>query len=410
MRDASIKADDLLMSKAPTTALNPVIWLLALGTFAIGTDVFVVSGVLSLIAQDLSTSLESAGLTVTAYALTYALAAPLIVPLTATLNQRRVCISALAMFAVGNVLCALAQSYELLMAARAIAGIAAALYTSTAYALATSLAPDNRKGAALSAVALGLTASAVFGVPIGAAIGHAIGWRATFWLVATLSGAAVFALSYRRFANHSNLNTTRLTYAARFAPLIRPAVLLALLPSLLWNTANLTSYTYLGAMLAEHHDPQTVIVLFFVYGVGGLIGSQLGGRLLDRFGVTTPLAFCLAIAAINQALLGISAASTLTTACALAVWSITGWATFAPQQARLINLAPQNSALLIALNHSVIYIGFATGAAIGGVAIARGIHVSKLHWITSGLLVAALLIFLLGIKRKTAEPRYDPVR
>lgn len=408
MRAESVKADDLLMSKAPTTALNPVIWLLALGTFAIGTDVFVVSGVLSLIAQDLSTSLESAGLTVTAYALTYALAAPLIVPLTATLNQRRVCISALAMFAVGNVLCALAQSYELLMAARAIAGIAAALYTSTAYALATSLAPANRKGAALSAVALGLTASAVFGVPMGAAIGQAIGWRATFWLVATLSGAAVFALSYRRFANHSNLNTTRLTYTARFAPLIRPTVLLALLPSLLWNTANLTSYTYLGAMLAERHDPQTVIFLFFVYGVGGLIGSQLGGRLLDRFGVTIPLAFCLAIAAINQALMEISATSTLTIAFALALWSITGWSTFAPQQARLINLAPQNSALLIALNHSVIYIGFATGAAVGGAAIAHGIDVSQLHWITSGLLVAALLIFLLGIKRKIAEPRYDP--
>jgi uncharacterized membrane protein YfcA len=56
----------------------------------------------------------------------------------------------------------------------------------------------------------------------------------------------------------------------------------------------------------------------------------------------------------------------------------------------------------------VIYIGFATGAAVGGAAIAHGIDVSQLHWITSGLLVAALLIFLLGIKRKIAEPRYDP--
>jgi len=112
---------------------------------------------------------------------------------------------------------------------------------------------------------------------------------------------------------------------------------------------------------------------------------------------------------INQALMEISATSTITIALALALWSITGWATFAPQQARLINLAPQNSALLIALNHSVIYIGFAIGAAIGGAAIGRGIDVSQLHWITTGLLVAALLIFLLGVKRKIAEPSYDAI-
>lgn len=388
------------MNKAQTIALDARIWLLALGTFAIGTDVFVVSGILSLMARDLTVTLDSAGLTVTAYALTYALAAPFIVPLTVTFNQRRVCIGTLGLFALANMLCALAQSYEMLMSARVAAGLAAALYTSTAYALATSLAPGNRKGAALSAVATGLTASAVFGVPIGAAIGQELGWRATFWLVTVISGIAVIALSVRPFTNRENAKPARVTYLARFAPLTQTKILAALLPSFLWNTANLTSYTYLGARLAEHHPPQTVIFLLFVYGVGGLIGSQLGGRLLDRFGAVIPLAFCLGFAAVNQTLMEVTSLTTVTTAIALAIWSITGWATFAPQQARLIELAPQNSALLIALNHSVIYIGFATGAAIGGAAITHGIEVSQLHWLTAGLLTAALLTFLLSISKE----------
>ncbi|MCS3419369.1 putative MFS family arabinose efflux permease [Pseudomonas sp. BIGb0450] len=390
------------MNKAQTIALDPRIWLLALGTFAIGTDVFVVSGILSLMAHDLNVSLESAGLSVTAYALTYALAAPFIVPLTVSLNQRSVCVATLSLFAAGNILCALAQSYEVLIAARVLAGLAAALYTSTAYALATSLAPANRKGAALSAVALGLTASAVFGVPIGAAIGQTIGWRATFWLVAVISGAAMLALSMRPLADQRVQVFTRLNYMERYAPLFQRRVLFALLPSMFWNTANLTSYTYLGARLAEQHSPKTVIFLFFVYGVGGLTGSQIGGRVLDRFGATIPLVTCLAVAAINQALMEVSSLSTITTAFALALWSISGWATFAPQQARLISLSPHNSALLIAVNHSIIYIGFATGAAIGGAAIAHGVNVSQLHWVTTILLVAALLIFLLGVKREKA--------
>ncbi|MFC3941120.1 MFS transporter [Pseudomonas gingeri NCPPB 3146 = LMG 5327] len=386
---------------AAPRSLDPRIWLLALGTFAIGTDVFVVSGILSLMARDLAVGLEAAGLTVTAYAITYALAAPLIVPLVATLDQRRVVITTLALFALGNALCALAPSYELLMMARIASGLAAALYTSTAYALATSLAPANRRGAALSAVAVGLTAAAVLGVPIGAAIGQAIGWRATFWLVAVISAGAVAALSLRpRNPPTPPAPVQRQTYRARFAPLVQPRVLLALLPSLLWNTANLTSYTYLGTTLAEHHSPQIVIALFFTYGIGGLIGSQLGGRLLDRFGATFPLAACLAIATLNQALMEVSALSTLTTALALVLWSITGWATFAPQQARLMVLSPQNGSLLIALNHSVIYIGFAVGAALGGAAIAQGIAVAKLHWITSGLLALALLSFAGAVRRE----------
>ncbi|MGY2288263.1 MFS transporter [Pseudomonas sp. SDO528_S397] len=381
-----------------SSPLDPRIWLLALGTFAIGTDVFVVSGILSVLAQDLAVSVEAAGLTVTAYALTYALAAPLIVPLTTTLNPRRVCLASLALFALGNILCAVAPTYEMLIGARIATAIAAALYSSTAYALAASLAPVDRKGAALSAVALGLTASAVLGVPIGAAIGHAIGWRSTFWLVAVISLLAVTALAFRAPTRQAGSVPVTLSYAARFAPLVQPKVLLALLPSLLWNTGLLTSYTYLGVMLAERQDPQMIVFLFFVYGVGGLIGSQLGGRLLDRFGSTAPLAVCLAIAALNQSLLAASMASTFTTALALLIWSITGWATFAPQQARLMSLSPQNSALLIALNQSVIYIGFATGAALGGAAIAQGWEVLQLHWITTGLLVAALLTFVLGVK------------
>jgi predicted MFS family arabinose efflux permease len=390
------------MARAPDIR----IWVLALGTFAIGTDVFVVSGILPAIGAHFATGLDAAGQTVTAYALTYALAAPLLVPLTATLKQVRVVIVTLAIFALANALCAIAPSYWALMVARVFAGAVAALYTSTAYALAASLAPPHRKGAALATVALGLTASAVFGVPLGTAIGEALGWRMTFWLITGLSAAAVAALAVNP-PREKPVAGAIPSYAARLAPLKQRSVLLALAPSLLWNTANLTSYTYLGAVLAQRFEPRIVVALFCVYGIGGLIGSQLGGRVVDRFGAMIPLAACLAVAAVNQSLMGVSLHSAWLAAAALAIWSITGWGTFAPQQARLIDLAPGGSALVIALNHSIIYIGTAVGAGLGGAALARGVALDDLHWITVALLSAALLT-LLATVRFTRHPAAQP--
>src|SRR3954471_24628028 len=126
-------------------SLGLQIWLLAVGTFAIGTDVFVISGILPTIAGDFGVHLDAAGQTVTTYALSYAIVAPIIVPITAALKQSRVVIVSLAAFALANALCALAPSYWMLMLARVAGGALAGLYTSTAYALAASLAAANRK-------------------------------------------------------------------------------------------------------------------------------------------------------------------------------------------------------------------------------------------------------------------------
>lgn len=384
-RTAAGQADEPL---AAGRGFDPRVWLLALGTFAIGTDAFVVSGILPAVAGDLRVGLEAAGQVVTAYALTYALGAPLLAAFTARLPRGRTVTVALGIFALANAPCALAPSYPLLIAARVMAGVAAALYTPTAYALAASLAQPDRKGSALAAVALGLTASAVLGVPFGAFLGQRLGWHATFWFVALLSAAAVTVLLSSPPRGASADGAAPAGLGARFAPLARPAVLLALLPSLLWCTANFTSYTYLGAALAERHAPDAVVALFLIYGLGGLAGSQAGGRLADRFGPARPIVACLAFA--NQALLGLAGAGTITLGAALVVWSFTGWATFAPQQSRLIAIEPENGPLVIALNNSTIYLGSALGAALGGALILHGVPATGLHWATAALLAAAL--------------------
>ncbi len=381
------------------TNLDFRIWLLALGTFAIGTDVFVISGILPAVAAHFGVSLDAAGQAVTAYALSYAVIAPAIVPITATLKQSRVVCVTLAAFAVANALCAMAPTYGSLVVVRVAAGAVAAVYTSTAYALAASLAPADRKGAALAAVAIGLTASAVFGVPIGTAIGEAITWQATFWLITALATIAVVVLIVcpvrETPAEHQPLG-----YAARFAPLRRPDVLLAMAPSLLWNTGQTSRATPISARYWRSGSRRTQLsrcsssmAWAALSAASSVVAWSIGSAPFGR------CVGCLALAALNQSLMGLSYHSAWAIAAALAVWSITGWGTFAPQQSRLIALAPNSSALVIALNHSIIYIGAAVGSIVGGFALTKGLPLDHLHWVTAGLLALALLTLLFSVLR-----------
>ncbi|WP_150134449.1 MFS transporter [Streptomyces hyaluromycini] len=129
--------------------------LLALGTFAVGTDGMVTAGILPLVARDLDVSISVAGQMVTVFALAYGILAPVLATATARWPRRHALLTALAVFTAANALTALAPSYGALLGTRVLAAVGAALYTPTASAVATSLVPPERRGRAI----------AVMGVP-----------------------------------------------------------------------------------------------------------------------------------------------------------------------------------------------------------------------------------------------------
>ncbi|MYR55389.1 MFS transporter, partial [Streptomyces sp. SID625] len=160
--------------------------LLAFGTFVVGTDAFVVAGVLPDIARSLRLSLGAAGQLVTVFAIAYALGSPLLAALTAHWSRRTVLVTALVVFAAGNAATAVAPDYVTVLAARVVAALGAALYTPNAATTAGALAGDRHRGRAFSVVNIGLTSSLVLGAPLGTAVGESYGWRATMWLVTIL--------------------------------------------------------------------------------------------------------------------------------------------------------------------------------------------------------------------------------
>src|SRR5689334_5581447 len=163
--------------------------VLALGMFALGTDSFVMAGVLPEIARSFDVSIGVAGQVTTVYAITYALMAPTIAAVAANVPRKALLLASLATFVVANLATALAPTFGFALATRVLAGIGAAMFAPTATGAAATMVSPEKRGFALAVVITGLTTSTALGTPIGAIIGLG-DWRWTMVFVSALAGAS----------------------------------------------------------------------------------------------------------------------------------------------------------------------------------------------------------------------------
>ena len=355
----------------------PLYWL-ALGTFAVGTESFMIAGLLPGMAADMGVSVATAGQLVTVFALAYALGSPILTVATGSIARRRLLIGAMLAFGAANVLAWAAAGYWQLMAARVILAGAAGVYVPAANAVASAVAQPGRRGSALAIVNGGLSLAIAIGVPLGAVLGHAAGWRATFAGVALLAMLAAAGLAYglpRGFG--AGLAVASL--ADRLHMASRPIVLRTLLVTTLWAMASYTTYTYLAAFVGATtlvHGSQLGFILFG-WGVAAAAGLALSARVIDRRGARAVIVPALAVSAASFILLS-SSARVLPPALALApvllgilAWGVAHWAFFPAQQATLAEVAGAAATpIVLSLNASFMYLGFSLGAAAGAAVIA----------------------------------------
>ncbi|MEV7941709.1 MFS transporter [Kitasatospora sp. NPDC088264] len=343
--------------------------LLALGTFAMGTDSMVVAGILGPIAADLGVSVPAAGQLVTVFALGYALLAPVLAALTARWPRRRLLLTALAVFSAANALSALAPGYGLLLATRVLAAAGAALYTPTANAVATTLVAPERRGRALATVLGGMTVATALGVPLGTWVGRG-DWRMTMWLVTALGVAALAGLALLLRDLPAPVAAPGLR--ARLAPLGQRRVLGAAATTLAFFLAFQCVYIYLATAVsgATGGDADRLSLVLLTAGVMSVAGSWLGGRLVDRVGVRRVLLTGSTVAAGAFAALPWLGRSMPGALVYAAVVPLAGWAVSVALPHRLASIDPGNAPLLISLNSSALYLGTAAGGMAGSAAIA----------------------------------------
>ena len=185
-------SNEHINDRKPAMVLHVLV--LSVGSFAVGTGTFVVTGVLPDIAEALSISVANAGLLVTVFAVTFAIGSPVFVSAASGVERRRLLGAALVLFALANVAAALAPSFYVLLGARVAAACGAAIFTPVASAVAAGFAPPEMRGRALSVRTIGVNIAWLVGVPLGTVVGGQYGWRTSFVLVTALATAAALGV------------------------------------------------------------------------------------------------------------------------------------------------------------------------------------------------------------------------
>ena len=388
-------------------SMTPIYWM-ALGTFAIGTEGFMIAPLLPRLAGDLSVSVAAAGQLVTIFALTYALSSPILTALTGALDRRRLLVLSMIAFALANVFAFVAKDYWALMAARVLLAVAAGLYVPNANALAGALVRPERRGAALAIVSGGTTIAVALGVPLGSIIGARFGWRAMFAGVGVLALIATLGLLAGLARDvGSKLPATGLS--ERLGVIRQPSVLRTLLVTTLWATGAYTVYTYIASLLyaTARIEGSHLSAVLFVWGLSAAAGIFIGGTLSDKRGPEPVIALALIFLALAFASLSVSATLLSKAAAigpvlaAIVVWGLSAWAFFPAQQTRLIGVAGIRVApIVLSLNASFMFLGFSLGAALGSVTLTYAAP-SALGWV-GGLCVLASLLLSIRTMRTTA--------
>ena len=379
--------------------------ILALSAFAIGTTEFVIMGLLPDVAADLGVSIPGAGWLVTGYALGVAVGAPFMAMATAKLPRKAALVTLMGIFIVGNLLCALASDYNVLMFARVVTALCHGAFFGIGSVVAAGLVPANRRASAVALMFTGLTLANVLGVPLGTALGQYAGWRSTFWAVTVIGVIALIGLI--RFLP-TNRNEEKLDMRAELAALRGAGIWLSLTMTALFSASMFTLFTYVAPLLGDVTgvSPQGVTWTLLLIGLGLTAGNVIGGKMADRRVSSTLITVFISMAVISTALSWTSAAL-IPTEITLFLWAVAAFAAVPALQINVVTFGKAAPNLVSTLNIGAFNVGNALGAWVGGSVIAHGLGLTSVPLAAAALAVLALLITLITF-RQTGNPELSP--
>jgi DHA1 family inner membrane transport protein len=378
------------------------LYALTVGAFGIGVTEFVIMGLLMQVSTDLHVSIPTAGLLMTGYALGVFVGAPILTLATRALPRKTTLLALMAIFTIGNLACALAPTYPLLMAARVITALAHGTFFGVGSLVAMSLVSPERKASAIAVMFTGLTIATLLGVPFGAWLGLAFGWRATFWAVSGIGLLALVVLAI--FVPRADEKLKPGPLREEFAVLARPQVQMGLLMTVLGFGGVFAVFTYIQPILTElaGYSKETVSPILLVFGAGLVCGNLVGGRWADK---SLPTALLGTLALLTVVMLGSAFAfhDRIGAVAAAFLLGAAAFATVAPLQMRVLQQAGgAGQGLASSLNIAAFNLGNAFGAWLGGAVIAHGPGLGAVPLVAALVPLSALALaaFSLGRERR----------
>ncbi|MEQ6960706.1 MFS transporter [Staphylococcus arlettae] len=379
------------------------IFTFILSIFIVGMVEMMVAGIMNLMSSDLHVSEAIIGQLVTLYAITFAVAGPILVKLTNRFSPRMVLLWALFAFVVGNIIIAIAPNFSILVIGRILSSAAAALIVVKILALTALLTAPQHRGKMIGIVYSGFSGANVFGVPIGTVIGDLVGWRYTFLFIVIVS-LFVGILMYiyiPKLSDHLSSNTEIDTESNRsntYSKVLRPVEVTKYLGiTFLLLVANSVTFIYINPLiLSGGHQLSFVSIALLINGIAGVIGTSMGGFLSDRLTSKRWLVIATAVFIVMMLLLNMFLPGTGLLLMIIFIWNIMQWSTNPAVQSGIIEHVEGDTSQVMSWNMSSLNAGIGIGGIVGGLVVSN-LNVYATTYFSAAI---ALVAFILVISLK----------
>lgn len=384
--------------------MPPVLWALLFGNFVVGTGIMIVPAMMNELSASLQVSIPVAGRLISYASLLMCLGAPLLAWLVAGWDRRRLLALTMAWYGAMHVVCAFMPGFESLMWARVLAMLAPAIFTPQAAACIGLLVPPSQRGRAISLVLLGWSVASVVGMPLGAWMGGAYGWRSAFVMVALMGLAGAlwvwFAMPDGVKPPAFSLQAWRQTFQSK-------ALMLCVAVTALASGGQFVLFSYLAPYFKDaiNITPAQLALLFMGFGLFGFAGNLWLSRHIDRLGAARGTMLAVGAMALSFGLWPWGTSYALAAVVCIP-WALGCFTCNSAQQTRLVGIAPALASGSVALNSSAMYAGQAFGAASGGWLIEHG-QMSMLHWAGLGGLLLAMGVSWLATRAHRPAQRVE---
>lgn len=349
--------------------MNKKQWLPLIGmtiaAFIFNTSEFMPIGLLTDIAQTFHITQTTAGTMITIYSWAVMLLSLPLMILASKYSYKKILLTTLFLFALGQGISAIAFSFPLLIIGRLVIACAHAIFWSIASVVAVRLVHEDKREFAMSMIVTGTSVAMIVGLPLGRMIGLLIGWRITFLMVGIIS---VLLLIFQTIYL-PKLQTTQAFTLNELPDLLKNKQLITIYGiSLLFASAYYTAYSYIEPFLAQvaKLSNNSITLVLSLFGVAGIGGSYLFSKFynLNRKRFILISLFCLTIVLF---VLKPSTASIITLLLICVVWGMSSTAfNVACQSETILVTNEQTSSIAMSIFSGIFNLGIGLGSFIGG--------------------------------------------
>lgn len=384
--------------------MNFKVFILAVTAVTVGLVELIVGGILPIIAEDLHVSIGTAGQLITVFALVYAISGPVLLSLTAKIERKKLYLITLSLFFLGNLITYFSPTFTLVMVARVITAMSAALVIVLSITITAKIVEPAHRAKAIGFVYMGVSSALVLGVPIGILMTDAFGWRSVFLGIAVLTIGSIFLISY--FLEKIPTENV-LPLSQQMKALGNLKIAGAHLAIMFMLAGHYTVYAYFTPFLETtlHLSQNWISVSYFLFGIAAVSGGALGGTLADRIGSPKSILMVISSFAIILFILPYATFSFVLFLFVMMIWGALSWALTPPIQNYLIQTDPESSDIHQSLNNSALQVGIALGSGIGGIALEHTRSVVSTAHVGSGVVILAFVcaIFSLTLPSRVTQ-------